>query len=299
MLLAELLELLRHGENSGVEFKRDDVHPVSLAREIAALANLEGGHILLGVEDDGTPLGLSRPPREAEEWLMNVCRDRLQPPLVPLWEVLEVGGATRIGVITIPADAPDKPYQARRGGSRQTFMRAGSTSREATRDEEARLYQSSGLPRYDIRPVPGTYLDSFNRLRLDGYFRAVRGQDAPALDDRAGWELLLINTELMVEDRGRAVPTVGGLLLFGTNPSRYLPQSGASAVAYPGDMKDCATRNELIKEVLRDYRYIEATGLGVPRKLIRGMREHNGTEPDLIEEETRFLARLWKTAPVR
>ena len=55
-----------------------------------------------------------------------------------------------------------------------------------------------------------------------------------------------------------------------------------------------AARNELIKEVLRDYRYVEATGLGVPRKIIRGMREHNGTEPDLIEGENQFTVRLWK-----
>ena len=55
-----------------------------------------------------------------------------------------------------------------------------------------------------------------------------------------------------------------------------------------------AARNELVKEMLRDYRYIEATGLGVPRKIVRGMREHNGTEPDLIEEEERFTVRLWK-----
>ncbi|MCZ2111803.1 MAG: hypothetical protein LC118_19970 [Dehalococcoidia bacterium] len=55
-----------------------------------------------------------------------------------------------------------------------------------------------------------------------------------------------------------------------------------------------ASRNELIKEVLRDYRYVEATGLGVPRKIIEGMRAHNGIEPDLVEEESRFVVRLWK-----
>jgi ATP-dependent DNA helicase RecG len=48
--------------------------------------------------------------------------------------------------------------------------------------------------------------------------------------------------------------------------------------------------------VLRDYRYVEATGLGVPRKIVAGMRAHNGTEPDLIEEEERFIVRLWKSA---
>ncbi|GFP26353.1 ATP-dependent DNA helicase RecG, partial [Candidatus Hakubella thermalkaliphila] len=54
------------------------------------------------------------------------------------------------------------------------------------------------------------------------------------------------------------------------------------------------TRNELIKEVLRDYHYVEATGLGVPRKIIAGMLKHNGTEPDLIEEEYSFMVRLWR-----
>ena len=54
------------------------------------------------------------------------------------------------------------------------------------------------------------------------------------------------------------------------------------------------SRNELVKEVLRDYRYIEATGLGVPWKIVAGMNAHNGTEPDLIEEESRFTVRLWK-----
>ncbi len=55
-----------------------------------------------------------------------------------------------------------------------------------------------------------------------------------------------------------------------------------------------ATRNELIKEVLRDYHYVEATGLGVPRKIIAGMFKHNGTEADFIEDEYSFTVRLWK-----
>lgn len=53
MSKTELLEIIRNGENSRVEFKRDDVQPQSLAKEIAALANLNGGYIFLGVEDDG------------------------------------------------------------------------------------------------------------------------------------------------------------------------------------------------------------------------------------------------------
>jgi ATP-dependent DNA helicase RecG len=57
---AELVELIRNGENSGVEFKRDTVDPRDLAKELVALSNFEGGRVLLGVEDSGAVVGVSR-----------------------------------------------------------------------------------------------------------------------------------------------------------------------------------------------------------------------------------------------
>ena len=53
-------------------------------------------------------------------------------------------------------------------------------------------------------------------------------------------------------------------------------------------------RNDVVRDLLSAYGYIEALGLGIPRKIIAGMRAHNGTEPDLIEEESSFTVRLWK-----
>ena len=58
---AQLLELIANGENSGVEFKRDDVRPEQIAKEIVALANLQGGRLLPGVEDDGDITGIQQP----------------------------------------------------------------------------------------------------------------------------------------------------------------------------------------------------------------------------------------------
>ncbi|GIW99317.1 MAG: ATP-dependent DNA helicase [Pirellulaceae bacterium] len=423
----EIQELVLNGENSGVEFKRDDVHPESLAKEMAALLNLEGGYILLGVEDDGTISGLTRDPKQAEEWVMEIARTHVRPGVIPFWETVDMGGGKIVGVIHLPDDAPDKPYKAKRGGAWVTQIRVGTTSRDATDDEEARLYMQSGRLQYDRKPVPGARFEDLDLRRLIDYFQNVRGQACPDAEDRDGWIRLLVNTELMTEDRGSAIPSAGGLLLFGKQPKRFLPQSGVSAVAYSGPDKDYdakarqtiagplvslfsnggagtvgqypllprtfseqpaviesgvieqtldfvrrnieveatiaadgrrierwdypleavreavvnavahrdytitvmdievsiysdrlevispgrlpntvtvekmragyrASRNELIKEVLRDYRYIEATGLGVPRKIIEGMKQHNGTEPDLIEEESRFIVRLWKDA---
>ena len=56
-----------------------------------------------------------------------------------------------------------------------------------------------------------------------------------------------------------------------------------------------ATRNQLLKDVMRDYGYLEHIDLGIPFKIIRGMREHNGTEPDLVARESDFVLRLWRS----
>jgi len=407
MTKTELLEIITNGENSGVEFKRDDIRPEQLAKEMAALLNLKGGHILLGVEDDGTVVGLTREPKKAEEWVMETARTHVRPAIIPFWEVIPIDEGRIVGVITLPSDAPDKPYKAKKGSVWVTQVRVGTTTRDATDDEEARLYMQSGRLPYDRKPVPGASMDDLDFRRLVNYFRDIRSQECPAEDDLQGWRRLLLNTEILADNQGRTVPTVAGLLVFCRHPNRYLPQAGITAVAYPGQEKDydakdrsslrgplvslfgangtaveagvikqalefvrrnigvtawvdqggrrqerwdypleavreavvnavahrdytitvCdielsiyadrleiispgrlpntvtvekmragyrAARNELIKEILRDYRYIEATGLGVPRKIIKGMREHNGTDPDLVEEEDRFIVRLWK-----
>ena len=43
---------------------------------------------------------------------------------------------------------------------------------------------------------------------------------------------------------------------------------------------------------MRDYRYVEHMGMGVPRKIVLGMKAHNGTDPDLVEAGESFVVRL-------
>jgi ATP-dependent DNA helicase RecG len=53
-----------------------------------------------------------------------------------------------------------------------------------------------------------------------------------------------------------------------------------------------AARNQLIKDIMRDYGYLEHMGLGVPRKIVKCMLQHNGTDPVLLEDGERFMVRL-------
>jgi ATP-dependent DNA helicase RecG len=101
MLRSELLEIISNGENSGVEFKRDDVRPEQLGKEIVALVNLRGGQILLGVEDDGTISGIQR--RNLEEWVMDtVFAKKVHPMILPFYEEVLMADGKRVAIISFP-----------------------------------------------------------------------------------------------------------------------------------------------------------------------------------------------------
>jgi len=53
-----------------------------------------------------------------------------------------------------------------------------------------------------------------------------------------------------------------------------------------------AARNQLLKDVMRDYGYLEHMGMGEPREMDKGMKEHNGTIPILEERDERFIVQL-------
>ena len=117
MTRAELIELIRNDKTSGVEFKRDDVSATKLASEMVALLNLRGGHILLGVESNQTVSGLTRDPRQAEEWVMEVARVHVQPATIPYWETIRWDADTIVGIVSLSEDAPDKPYKVKKSSA--------------------------------------------------------------------------------------------------------------------------------------------------------------------------------------
>ncbi len=402
----DLLRLIADGESPRADFKRDDMQPVKIAGVIAGLLNLEGGQVLLGVEDDGEISGLSRAAAKAEEWVMQVARDHLSPSVIPTWEVTECEGGAMVGIVTVPPNAPDKPYKCKQGAHWVTKVRVGTTTRDATREEEQRLYQQSGGLRYGLKPVPGAGVADLDSRRLKDYFARIRGDTEMPNPGSEPWRRLLCNLELAIETGGETYATVDGMLLFGQNAGRFLPQCGIRAVCFAGDEPGYATksdesikgplaglfsdsgelvetgvveraldfvsrntgtsaaledgrrverrdfpeaavrevvvnalvhrdysiagtdvllsvfddrievqspgslpntisvegmragvryaRNQVLMSIMRDYGYVEGLGMGIRRQVIPAMAQHNGTEPEFLEEEHRFTVCLRK-----
>ena len=123
---AEILALLRQGENSSVEFKSANAHPDSLARELVAFANTQGGTLLIGVEDDGSISGLTES-LDHEARIAHIARHHVHPPLT-----IESTAVTmpegRILMVEV-ARGRDRPYQTLQN---PFLVRVGSTNRTAT-----------------------------------------------------------------------------------------------------------------------------------------------------------------------
>jgi len=171
---------------------------------------------------------------------MSACRDKIRPAIIPFFEVVR-GVEPGKDVAIVRVGRGYNVHSLWHNSSSEYYIRVGTKSREATHEELGRLFQQRGALRAEMRPVSGGTLAALDRRRLRDYFARVRQQPVPPDEDDVAWEHLLVNTEIMTEEG----VTMGALLLFGTNPNRFLPQAGIDAAAYPGTEKDYAARERL------------------------------------------------------
>jgi len=194
--------------------------PDALAETMVALANADGGSIVLGVDAQGAPTGafarrLRRGrPRCDDRGGLRALPPRAQP------------GAARVGGARAwPAAGGARP--ARRAGPR-----AGRWPRAGAR----RGWQ----PPAERRRHPAADRGAFARRFRE---RAGPWRGSWSRADGDPWEgsyaALLASMGALTPDRR---PTVAGMLLFGRDPQRWLPSSGARFVRYLGSGDDRAQR---------------------------------------------------------
>jgi ATP-dependent DNA helicase RecG len=227
MTINEIKKIIQNGENSYIEFKEEEIKAKELAEEIVAFSNSEGGMILIGVDDEGNIKGVKDD--KIEETVMNICRNNCIPHIIPLYESIEVEGK-RIAVITVPKGL-NKPYYT---ADHKYYIRVGTTKRIASKEELLRLFEASGSLHFDISPVEGTSIKDLNIDIIRDYFMKYNTFDL--FDEpEESVERILVNADILKEIDGRKLCTVGGLLVFGKNPEKYLPQNGVSFAHFKGN----------------------------------------------------------------
>lgn len=222
----QIQALIQQGENTQVEFKSAALRPESAAREIVAFANTFGGSLLIGVEDDGRVSGVES---DLETWVANVSRNNIIPALQLDVQHMAIEGKT-VCLISVPK-GQDRPYQTQDG---KYWIRAGSTNRMATKEELSRLFQQAGLIHFDISPVANTDSSYIDKHAVDHYYRSYYNTAFIDLPDDEQHSLLR-NKDILVRHENEWVMSVGGLLMFGKQPQRRLPQSSIMFAVFKGE----------------------------------------------------------------
>jgi ATP-dependent DNA helicase RecG len=234
----ELMRLVRGGEDTFLELKVKLSNTEKIAQEIVALANTGGGVIVFGVNDQMRVEGLDDAENVQEE-LVRICREEIQPPLVPYIDRIAFDSGRRI--VALDVEGKRRPYRTRDG---RFYIRIGSEKREASREELSALMDEARPLRYENVPVIGARVEDIDEADLWSFVREFEG-DAFEEASVTGYptkEVLERDLLLAATLGGETVPTVAGLLLFGHGErvAEQLPRSAVIAARFAGDTTQAA-----------------------------------------------------------
>ena len=135
-------------ENSNTEFKRE--YTDSIRKAVVAFANTEGGCIYIGIEDDGTVVGVADVD-DVQKRVISLCRDGIQPDVMMFLlcdrTVIEDKDVIRLQV----QRGTDCPYYLKGKGIRPegVYVRRGPVSLPAAKSQIRKMIREAGDFHYE------------------------------------------------------------------------------------------------------------------------------------------------------
>ena len=225
--LTELLEKIMLGEDATIELKREMPHRNSLADEIAAFANTQGGMILIGIDDNREIVGIELQKLDnVEKTVVEICNDWIEPTVPIFTEKFRLNGKNLLKIGIPRSFFVHKTHNG-------YYTRQEKTKKEMSTQQLAQMFQTRSQPRkthFDTLPVPNTY----RRTLREPFYQRFITEDAP----EDGIEDLLLKRTLLVQEGREIRASVAGVLMCHDTPDDYLYNSFIQAVHYRSKEKD-------------------------------------------------------------
>lgn len=232
-------ELLARPEGKTLEFKQDLSGAKNILKTLTAFANTAGGVLLIGIEDESRAVLGVENPLDEEERLCNLISDSIEPRLVPNVEMLNWSGRTLLAVEVYPSAL--RPHWLKSEGMEDgVLVRVGSTNRRADRPLIGEMRRSALNLSYDEEPMPELNPEVLDFRVASGLFAGLREWNEHTPD----------TLRLITQHQGRLVPTIGGMLLFGSVRERYFPDAWVQCGRFAGTDKAHILDQRDIREYL-------------------------------------------------
>ena len=194
-----------------------DAEPI--AETLTALANADGGTLVVGLYPNGK-FGDVYTADEVSDALQGALR-LVQPTVHYEWEQTEEDGGAAI--VTLRVSRSDKMHTMVDG---RVLVRKGAENLPADSDALTNLVAQRPSGDFETQIVAGAQRDDLDEGVIDEY---IEKRQARSPRQR------VITKERLLQQIGALVdeqPTVNGLLLFGSEPQYFLPQSRAVFVKF-------------------------------------------------------------------
>ena len=250
----------RRIESNRVEYKAtwNPVIAAAVVKTVATFANdllnLNGGYILLGIEEEGgrpvlPPRGLDDlDPDLVQKQIYGVCK-RINPPYQPQVFPVEYQGRT---LILIWAPAGDtRPYQAPEDASAKIspakwFARQGPMTVAAKGEILRQLMETTGRTPFDDRRNLEARLEDLSPALVRRFLHEIQSDLIDADPPVADYDLY-DRLRLVTQVNGHKVPRNVALLFFNLRPDHFFQGARIEVVGFPDD----AGGDTLLERVFR------------------------------------------------
>lgn len=221
-----LTQEIQLGEDSRRQFKATITTAEQAAAEMVAFLNSGGGRIFLGIEDDGTVVGLDGVElRRLNQLLANAASNNVRPAGTLRTYAEHIGD--RIVLVAEIPDGLNKPYCDNEG---RFWVKQGADKRKVTAPEELqRLFQAGHKLYADEQPVVDTGFDDLDVGAFERFYERKFAKRLSEAEEPLG---------RLLEALGLAKSgtlTLAGLLLFGRSLPRWRPLFCVQAACLPGE----------------------------------------------------------------
>ncbi|MCQ2911047.1 MAG: putative DNA binding domain-containing protein [Clostridia bacterium] len=261
MDIDKLRYLLNSYEGPKLDFKErfsleEDLEKKEFARDVCAIANSRGGrgYIIYGVKDKSGEIVGVGDTKVSEEKVQQIVTSRIEPPCQIRIEECEVDAKKLIVLTIFKSDA--RPHQVKHNGT--FYIRRGSTTDSARRDEIAQMMQETGILSFETIMLGHVTIDMLNWDEIDKYLGSFK-------DLNEDNKLILVEALGIIKKDSKNEkyhPTMGGMLIFGKDVQTFLPNTGIKLYNDKEVLDLTGTINEMldkaeveIKRMLGDDKY--------------------------------------------
>ncbi len=225
-------------ENQFFDRKSARIKPDDIVRHLVAFANASGGTLVIGIENDGRITGFrGKGAHQADEFKTVAIKRLLETSIT--FQASEIAvtnekGEKDVVLLLEVAASHNKVIQS---FDREVYLRQAGESVKLNYEQRTQLLYDKGQRYFEDEVVDRSSLNDVDEEVMNLY------REHMGLPNKPVHEIL--------EARGMLVDgklTTAGILLFGNNPTKYLPQARLRFIRYEGMFAETGTRLNIVKE---------------------------------------------------